>query len=314
MRELQQRSTNDVDPSQRVRYWRDALHEAVVEMDLAPSANTDYYGQIELCPLSNIVPHHAQGSRQKISRDRVAISRSEKHVYYLVSQPGFPWWCVHAGQEHLIQKGQTVLLDSSRPYLFDFDKGFESLSVELPVEWVIRWIPEPDKIIGQPIQCDNGWGLALRGAKEALRPSNLVSFQFPDELIEDQLGALLALAAGIEFPSLREKDAMFSSCVEVIRSRLTIPGLVASEVARECAISLRTLHRIFAAQGKTFAGFLMEKRIEEAVRMLADQRFRHLTIAEIGRRCGFLDQSHFARQFYRLRQLSPSSYRSRLGG
>ncbi len=56
MRKLVARSTDEVAPDQRVRYWRDAVHEAVVETDLLPSIRADFRGEIELCPLANIVP------------------------------------------------------------------------------------------------------------------------------------------------------------------------------------------------------------------------------------------------------------------
>jgi AraC-like DNA-binding protein len=44
--------------------------------------------------------------------------------------------------------------------------------------------------------------------------------------------------------------------------------------------------------------------------MLGQPRFRRLSVAEIGRRCGFSDASHFARQFVRLRGLAPRAFRA----
>lgn len=309
MRKLIVRSTDEVAPDLRVRYWRDAVHEAVVEMDLLPSMRSDFHSEIELCPLSNIVPHQARGSPQKISRNRFEIARGDKNAYYLISQSRLPWRSCHAGHDRLIKAGESVLIDSRIPYSFTFDGGFDDLSVELPVHWVERWLPDPHQVIGRPIPATEGWGLALRGAKEALVPGDLVGLGVPDELIEDQLGALLALASGSR-PEVQQADCeLYDRCLTVIRSRLAKPGLVASEVAQACSVSLRTIHRTFAANGRTFAGALIKVRIDEATRLLTDQRFRHLAVAEIGRRCGFLDPSHFARQFRRLRKLGPREFR-----
>lgn len=309
MRKLTVRSTDEVAADQRVRYWRDAVHEAVVEMDLLPSIRSDFHSEIELCPLSSIVPHQARGSPQKISRNRFEIARGEKNAYYLISQSRLPWRSCHAGHDRLIRAGESVLIDSRIPYSFAFDAGFDDLSVELPVDWVERWLPDPHQVIGRPIPATEGWGLALRGAKEALVPRDLVGLAVPDELIEDQLGALLALASGSR-PEVQPADCeLFDRCLSVIRSRMSRPGLVASEVARACSTSLRTVHRTFAAKGRTFAGVLAQVRVDQATRMLLDQRFRELTIAEIGRRCGFLDPSHFARQFRRLRKTGPREFR-----
>jgi len=310
MRTLLRRSTDEVAPDLRVRYWRDAVHQAVVEMDLLPSLRTDFHSHIELCPLSNIVPHQAQGSPQKISRNRSEIARGDKNAYYLISQSHHAWHCSHAGQDHLVQPGESVLVDSRMPYAFTFDGAFDDLSVELPVHWVERWIPHPGRVTGRPLAATAGWGLALRGAKEALVPRDLVNLAWPDELIEDQLGALLALASGSQPEMPQVSHELYDRCVHAIRGRLSRPGLVASEIARECSLSLRTLHRVFAANGRTFAGVLMQARVDEAARLLADRRFRCLTIAEIGRRCGFLDPSHFARQFRHYRNTSPRCFRA----
>jgi AraC-like DNA-binding protein len=309
MRKLIVRSTDEVAPDLRVRYWRDAVHEAVVEMDLLPSMRSDFHSEIELCPLSNIVPHQARGSPQKISRNRFEIARGNKNAYYLISQSRLPWRSCHAGHDRLIKAGESVLIDSRIPYSFTFDDGFDDLSVELPVHWVERWLPDPHQVIGRPIAAIEGWGLALRGAKEALVPREIVGLDAPDELIEDQLGALLALATGSRIEVQRVDHELYDHCLDAIRSRMSTPGLVASAVAQACSVSLRTLHRTFAAKNRTFAGVLTEMRVDEATRMLMDQRFRDLTIAEIGRRCGFLDPSHFARQFRRLRKTGPREFR-----
>ena len=103
--------------------------------------------------------------------------------------------------------------------------------------------------------------------------------------------------------------ALQRRCVDAIRSRFHEHKLSASEVAAACGISLRTLHRAFAAQGTSFACELMRERTAPAARMLAERRFRNLTVAEIGRRCGFADGSHFARQFRRWHGQGPGEFR-----
>ena len=310
MRTLLRRSTDEVAPELRVRRWRDAVHETVVEMDVLPSMPADFHSHIELCRLTNIVPHQVRGSPQKITRDRFEIARGPKNAYYLISQSRHAWRCAHAGHDQFVKPGESVLVDSRIPYAFTFGDGLDDLSVEMPGGWLERWIPDPLRVIGRPLSCAAGWGLALRGAKEALVPRDLAGLALPDELIEDQLGSLLALVTGPQVDVRQPDRAQFDVCVSVIRSRLDTPGLVASEVAHACSISLRTLHRTFAANGRTFAGVLMRLRIDEAARMLLDRRFAHLTVAEIGRRCGFLDASHFTRQFRRLRNACPRQFRN----
>ncbi len=310
MRTLTSRSTGEVAPEQRLRFWRDTLHEGVVEMDLRPEQRSDFFSRIDFCPLAGISPHQAWGSPQKLSRNRVEIARGAKSAYYLVSQPRHAWRSDHAGQEVRVQPGETVLIDSRIPYAFGFPFGLDDLSVELSVSFVERWLPDPLQVVGRPLQAASGWGLALRGAKEALAPRHLVDLALPDELVQDQLGALLALASAAEAIPKPADPMLRDRLLQAMRERLSRPGLAASEVALACGVSVRTLHRRFAAEGRTFAGVLMQLRADAGARMLADRRFRELSIAEIGRRCGFLDPSHFARQFQRSRGVAPHRFRA----
>jgi AraC-like DNA-binding protein len=85
--------------------------------------------------------------------------------------------------------------------------------------------------------------------------------------------------------------------------------LTAGDIARAFGVSPRTVHRILASYGETFGKKLMDARIEVATRMLESRLFARLTIAEIGRRAGFVDPSHFARVFRGSLGLTPSQYR-----
>lgn len=77
--------------------------------------------------------------------------------------------------------------------------------------------------------------------------------------------------------------------------RCTEEQLTAAAVATSLGISLRTLHRTFAAANETFGARLIAARVRVAERMLTSPLFNRVTTAEIGRRAGFLSASHFAR-------------------
>lgn len=84
-----------------------------------------------------------------------------------------------------------------------------------------------------------------RVAPQGLVSRELVHLAVPDELIEDPLGALLALVTTGSRQTPRPDREVLARCQSVIQGRLSKAGLVASEVAQACAISPRTLHRTF---------------------------------------------------------------------
>jgi AraC family transcriptional regulator, positive regulator of tynA and feaB len=84
---------------------------------------------------------------------------------------------------------------------------------------------------------------------------------------------------------------------------------VISEAQDELGISVRTLHRAFSAQGRSFGGTLRKLRLEEAQRLLEAPFLARLSVSEVGRRCGFADASHFVREFHQATGMTPGHLR-----
>jgi hypothetical protein len=80
-------------------------------------------------------------------------------------------------------------------------------------------------------------------------------------LLSDHLGALLCAALEPpQPPAPTAARSLHAHLCALIRARIDQPGLSAPALAQEAGVSLRTLHRAFAAQGHTFAGALRELR------------------------------------------------------
>ncbi|HTT36776.1 MAG TPA: AraC family transcriptional regulator [Burkholderiales bacterium] len=130
-----------------------------------------------------------------------------------------------------------------------------------------------------------------------LSPEFVVQAPLPHSILIDQLGALLALTAdeirggcGTSTPvdrSLRDQIC------DRIKQRCTEASLQAGDIASSLNISKWTLHRALAACGETFEAMLIQARVEVASRMLQSPLYDRVTTAEIGRRAGFSDASHF---------------------
>ena len=82
-----------------------------------------------------------------------------------------------------------------------------------------------------------------------------------------------------------------------------------AEMARTAGMSARALERSFHREyGLPPQQYLKRLRIQTACRLLVDTRE---SIAHIGLRCGFADQSHLTREFRRVTGLTPGSYRDK---
>jgi AraC-like DNA-binding protein len=93
---------------------------------------------------------------------------------------------------------------------------------------------------------------------------------------------------------------------QIMSENLT--GWVAlEEVAQACRLSKSHFGRAFkATTGRSPHRWLLEYRVEHAKRLLTDSDD---TLADIASRCGFADQSHFAKVFCRLVGVPPRPWR-----
>ena len=72
------------------------------------------------------------------------------------------------------------------------------------------------------------------------------------------------------------------------------------------------LGRLFKEEtGLSFTNYLMERRIEKAIVMMADP---NLTIGAIGKAVGYSDQNYFSRVFKKHTRMGPNEYRRSLTG
>jgi transcriptional regulator GlxA family with amidase domain len=97
-----------------------------------------------------------------------------------------------------------------------------------------------------------------------------------------------------------------AKAVELLRRDYSKPILI-EDVAKACGQSLRQLQRRFqSAFGISPQEFLMKTRVLASLRLLEETR---LTVAEIARRCGFVDASSFTQHFRKRMGLTPVRHR-----
>lgn len=314
--QIKQWSTESVAESRRLGFWTDSICDSFLEMRPEPVTEAGFFGSIRQVHLGTLGVYESLGSAQAVVRDRRAIAKGSRNACYLITQTGSPWRLRHVGVDVIIQPGDSVLVDSREPYAFDFPDGLHQLSVQLPFDWLQRWLPEPHSLLACPVSVGSPWGAALGAFKAALTPGFAANPGAPSMLLQDHLGLLMSLAFK---PSATEcvnagasnvQRQAYIRCLSLMRERLSDANLVSQDIALAGAVSLRSLHRAFAANGRTFAGVLRELRLSEAQRLLSERRFNLLTVAEVGRRCGFVDGSHFARRFRQTLGTSPSAFRA----
>ena len=304
---LRRWSTEAASAGQSLDYWLGAVCEGFLEMDVRSRARQRFDAALTSATLGELQLNRAEGSSQDVYRTPRHLSRAGPNYFYQLCKADEPWAGAQEARGARLAPGDCLLVDSRRRYEFHFDTRCDTVSLQLPSSWVERWLSDPAAACGRALEGRSGFGAALSAFARQLQPELALAPPLPPALLADQLGALLALAAGTEAPPAR--PGLAARIADAVRERHAEPGLTAATVADGLGIGERSLHRALAAQRHTFAQQLMACRMTSARRLLGDPRFDRLTVAEIGRRVGLLDPSHFVRAFRSATGQTPGALR-----
>jgi len=178
--------------------------------------------------------------------------------------------------------------------------------LSLPEQWLRRWLPRPGPS-PRLFRAGEGWNAALCTVVATLTPSAIRDLTLPGSALADNIGTLLALAAGPH--SQGRPLSLFDSLSQELRASLHRPELSPAQLAASHQISLRALHYAFATGHTTFMKELIRARLERSAELLSEGRVK-LTVDEVAKRCGFTDTSHFTRRFRERFGQTPAKYRS----
>ena len=290
-------STTDVPQAKRLDYFAAALSEAVIPFAVNQADPLTFRAQISCAQLDAIRVCKTIGSRHRSFRGRGELARTGEDSFHLLMTLQTSWTANHRGPMRLLPR-DILIFDSLSPVETDVRSAFTGIEVGVTDAWLRHWIPDPAVLAARHIPGNSLWGRALSTYLSELSPELVAAPPLPLSVIADQVGSLLALTAS----SLRSAPAltparrsMHERILDCIAQRCTEPHLTAGDVASSMDVSVRTLHRIFAAANQTFGDKLIEARAHIALRMLTSPLYNRVTTAEIGRRAGFVSSSHFAR-------------------
>jgi AraC-like DNA-binding protein len=129
----------------------------------------------------------------------------------------------------------------------------------------------------------------------------------PDPDVREAFGAhladLLMLVVGADHNTLELikgrglKAARTETILKTIGRDFASRDLSAERIGLSLGITGRQVHRLLQETPKTFYEHLLERRLVESRRLLMDPSCAPLNMAEIARRAGFVDRSHFHRVF-----------------
>jgi AraC family transcriptional regulator, positive regulator of tynA and feaB len=305
-------STRDIAPADRHDYinWILSVTDPAAPTEWSVGASPELELEVTALKLPAVTIVAISGSPHRSVR-RFGPRRTVERTFGLNHVFSGPQNVTH-GTQYRLNPGDVSFTDSRHPFEYEFLTHYKDCYVQLPEQFMRKWVRNPLVLVGRRIG-DSQWGRVLTSYMAQLSPEFVVQAPLPQAVLIDQLGALLALVAselsGSRAVTTPAERSVRDRVSDHIRQRCADTSLQAADIAGSLHISTRTLHRALGTCGETFGVMLIHARVDLAMRMLQSPLFDRVTTAEIGRRAGFSDASHFVKALRRRTGQTPLQMR-----
>ncbi|NMO54635.1 helix-turn-helix domain-containing protein [Actinoplanes sp. TBRC 11911] len=288
--------------------WAEDCH-AFGRLSVQPIDAGEPSGKISATSLGSMSALQITGTPQVLRRTRRAVRQDPLEIVKLYIPLTPAALRVDADDLVALRPGQMVFYDLGRPYDAVHEQEYSAIALTFPRDTLAL----PGRVLEQwfyrPFPCDQGAGAVVADfTRSAIREGGFLGIsagRLGDaglHLIAGMLGAQVA-------QDEKAADALRIKIFHYVRDHLSEPGLTHDRVAAAHRMAPRTLHRLFEDQPFTVTEYIRMRRLETVRSELTNPLFRHLSIARIAARWGFLSQPHFTRAFQARYGVTPSSVR-----
>lgn len=300
-------TTSDVDAADAFAFWREALNSTIVGLRAEPLGESVFVGRLEHVPCGQIALTTVHATGKRVHRTKTLISQDPVDCLLVSIQLRGVGAIEQDGRTALLAAGSMAFCDSTRPYSLRFEGPHSHLVVQVPKSLVT--VRSTRQVTARAMDPSTIGG-CVAAFLSALPDSALADPRATATLVPHAIGLVSAAAsrmAGVH-PDEDSLDALTRQRItDFLQQNLTDSSITASDVARFCNVSRRSLYRLVGGDG--VAGRLRRLRVERSRLLLTTDVDR--PVAAIGAACGFDSESGFYRAFKQVTGETPSAYRSR---
>ncbi|TQC44844.1 helix-turn-helix domain-containing protein [Rhodococcus sp. WS4] len=319
-------STSGLSVPDQVNYWGDVVCEAFTPLsprrgraELQRSATAEGIpGWVRSDVLGETNCAEISSCTQVLTHGPDEVRRSPMDALFVNLQLSGSCHAEQNGRRCIVGPGSLVVFDTTRPYSIQYresanDASWRVLSFRIPREHWYATI-QADAATAVAIDTTTGPGHLVGTMMSSLwcQRSTLdtTTARTLDRSFTDVLTAVASAQVGnATEPEDEQRDEALRRVVRHhIRCAIPLGRVTAEGAAREAAISLRTLHRLFQSVGTTFSACVRDERLRGVMHDLETSP-DSVTMGKIAARWGFCDSSHLTRTFQRYVECTPTQYR-----
>ncbi|WP_371227242.1 helix-turn-helix domain-containing protein [Pseudomonas sp. QE6] len=288
---------------ERQARWAEAISSTYFPLSLQFDGDQPFDGHLQVwdTPSSPVSLSRLRSSTLGYSRSKVQAGE-DREAFYLVTVPR----CtdVHFeqdGRQLSCAPGGFIVERGDAPYRFHYAAQNDLWVLKLPERALKGQLRGPERYTRYCFDAERGLGrlfveqLALCATHfDACPPA-------AHHLLLEQTLSILLLALQQDERVLNSESSSLSALhlqrvEQFVAQNLGDPNLSPQSIANACGLSLRYLHKLFAATPYTLGEWVRQQRLEAVHRQLRDPHC-HLSIGELAYHWGFNDQAQFTRAF-----------------
>jgi AraC-like DNA-binding protein len=297
-------SLGEVPVPQRAKYWHDAICQTYLLVDCQRLDAESFEGRIQAHSFGQMELSEVTSPPMVYYRDREKIAYSDDEFFQLVLAVAGHGIVEQAGKRTYFKPGDMVIYSSSEQSSISYPEGSTTQVVKIPRSLLADRIDAPDRVCGTLVSSDAPLGAMARSV--ILESVRLCTAGAPPDLRLCN-GALDILATAIDTGLPRAMAGKLTGPLNhvkrYIEEHLTDPDLDVQRVADHGSVSVRTLNRMFAAEGTTANSWIWSRRLARAYKLLSEGKTKQVGQAAFD--SGFNDLSHFGRAFKKRYGLLP---------
>lgn len=282
---------------QRLEDWRATLWSSFVRLETR-SAREDFYGHVEQPVRGSALLSRVRSTGQVTERTPGNIRSDPQDTLLVNLQLSGTGYVEQDGRQCRLAPGDVACYDAGRPYRLAFDAPFEQLVYRMPRSAVAACHAGLDRSTACRIDGGAGPGAVLSGFLATL--GRTAPSLAPRDLLGFETSSAYLLSTALRLQGTGETDAALrrlERLKEALSREIRDPELEIAAVAAREGMSLRTVQRMFQAEGTTARNWITERRLAGAALDLRDSLSARRSITDIALSWGFSDMSHFSRVF-----------------
>jgi AraC-like DNA-binding protein len=222
---------------------------------------------------------------------------------------------VQDGREARLRRGDMTLVDLTRPAYWRMSAA-RIVAVAFPRSLLPLHADEVGRLTAVEIPGDQGAGVLvssligdLAAHVDDVTPADAARL---GTAVLDLLSVALTARLGPDraAPADTRQRVLLHRIHAFVEERLGDPRLCPAAIAAAHHISLRYLHKLFAQEQQTVAGWIRHRRLERCRRDLRDPTLRDRPVSAIAARWGIPNAARFSRLFRAAYDMTPVTYRA----